>query len=114
MVNYDLTFLTTEGWKKYQIETEKTPNQIHDYISSPYTKRINIEESKTYDLFGYLKLEDVIPEHPHYPIQSDKALQYFKTTKHDYINAEAFEIKRDFEAAENKKRRREKFFEKLF
>ena len=114
MTNYDLTFLTTEGWKKYQVETDKTPKEISGYVSSPYTKKLHIEESKSHDPFGYIKLEDAIPEHPHYPIPSDKALNYFKTTKHDYIYAEVFEIKRDFDVAEQKKKKREKFFERFF
>lgn len=114
MTQYDLAFLATDGWKKYKVETDKTPEQVQEYVSSPYTKKVHIEEAKTHDRFGYMELEKVITEHPHYPIPNDKALNYFKNTKHDYLNAEVFEIRKDNAEIERKKREAEKLGRGLF
>jgi hypothetical protein len=113
-LKYDLTFLSTEGWKKHKIQTDKTPSEIVDYINSIYTKEITVMPAKNQTAHDYLNLEDVICEHPRYPIPNDKALNYFKNTKQDYIDHECASIKKDFDAKKKKKKQMERFLDRLF
>jgi len=109
-MKYDLTFLSTEGWKQYKISTEKSTKEIKEYLASPYTNKVHLEPA---DGYGYLPLEGQISEHPRFKIPSDKALKYFKETKHDYVDAECFALKNEWEERQKKKERAKKQVERM-
>jgi hypothetical protein len=117
-VKYNLTFLTPDGWKREKVTTEKTVEEIEDYIKSKYTKKIHTEPAKDQNAYGYLPLEQKIPEHPWYPLKSDKMVNYFKYTSDTYIEAEIRELKSELREEERKREALEKqgkkFLERLF
>jgi hypothetical protein len=102
-MKYDVTLLSTEGWKKYSVSTDRSFEDVGQYFESPYTKKIHVEETEK--LYGYPPLEETVQEHPTYKIPSDKALNYFKTTKHDYIDAECMMIKQEWQKEKRQKER---------
>ena len=109
-MKYNLTFLTTEGWKRHKIETDLSPKEIEKYLESDYVKKVHVEQASGY---GYLPLEDVVSPNPRYKIPSDRQLNYFKTTRDTWIDAECAAVKADWELSQAQKNKAKSQVEKM-